>query len=169
MSANEKLLPCPFCGGKARINGRHKFSHWGANEDKYLIWTIYVKCNKCHSRGKPINTAPIISDGRYMSFYTTKWWCDAYRNVESNAVFEPYIMRVIAAWNTRYEPPILVDYVKQGNWVYVDKCHIQEWQAMNKCSVCGHSVCNVSYGDKVVHFNYCPNCGAKMSGGIKWE
>ena len=57
-----------------------------------------------------------------------------------------------------------IDPVKHGEWVYVDKSHIQEWQAINKCSVCGHSVCNVSYVDKVVHFNYCPHCGVKMKG-----
>ena len=59
-----------------------------------------------------------------------------------------------------------IEPVKRGEWVYVDKCHIQEWQAINKCSVCGHSVCNVSYVDKVVHFNYCPHCGSYMRGEI---
>ena len=63
----------------------------------------------------------------------------------------------------------VVDLVKQGNWEYVDKCHIQEWQAINKCSVCGRSVCDATYGDKVVHFKYCPHCGADMRGGISGE
>ena len=60
-----------------------------------------------------------------------------------------------------------VNHVPQGEWVYVGKCHIQEWHAINNCSVCGHSVYNVSYGDKVVHFNHCPHCGAKMEGDSK--
>ena len=60
-----------------------------------------------------------------------------------------------------------VEPVKHGEWVYVDKCHIQEWQAINKCSVCGRSVCDATYGDKVVHFKYCPHCGAKMEGDSK--
>lgn len=98
-----KLKPCPFCGGKVKIKARHKFSHWAANGAKYLIWTIYVKCNKCHSRGKPINTLPLISEN-HNSFYTTKWWCGGGRT-ESNAVFEPYVIRAVAAWNTRHEPP----------------------------------------------------------------
>ena len=60
-----------------------------------------------------------------------------------------------------------IDPVKHGEWAYVDKCHIQEWQAINKCSVCGRSVCDATYGDKVVHFNYCPHCGSDMRGDSK--
>ena len=57
-----------------------------------------------------------------------------------------------------------IEPVKLGEWIKIGKHHIQEWQMMNKCSACGHSVTNSSYVDSVVYFKFCPHCGAKMCG-----
>lgn len=49
------IKKCPFCGGKARITSRQvKFI--GENEfgEKKIIKSVYVVCNKCYSRGKPV-------------------------------------------------------------------------------------------------------------------
>lgn len=60
-----------------------------------------------------------------------------------------------------------IEPVKRGKWLYVDKHHIQAWQAMNKCGVCKRAVYNEYCGFKVIYFKYCPHCGAKMDGDGK--
>ena len=55
-----------------------------------------------------------------------------------------------------------IEPVKRGKWVEIGQQYIHDWQMMNKCSACGHTVTNVSYGDSVIHLKYCPYCGAEM-------
>ena len=46
------------------------------------------------------------------------------------------------------------------NYMDEDVCIVEEWQSA-RCSVCGkyHTTPYMYHFD---HFNYCPNCGAKM-------
>lgn len=93
------LKPCPFCGGKAKINARQSGFH-GQNFEgnKKISWTIYIKCNKCHSRGKPIKTDPI----KCCSFYSTEYWLGSGRGLmTATLIFEPYVNIAIEAWNRR--------------------------------------------------------------------
>ena len=104
-----ELKPCPFCGGKAKINARQS-GFYGENcfGNKKLVWTVYVKCNKCHSRGRPIKTEPIklyedercgLASG---SFYATEFWKGSGRGLMTATInFEPYVKKVIEAWNRR--------------------------------------------------------------------
>lgn len=65
-------------------------------------------------------------------------------------------------------PTIDAEPVKHGEWINKDTIHdekakvITEWQEA-QCSSCGkwHTTPYMYYFD---HFNYCPNCGAKMKG-----
>ena len=49
----------------------------------------------------------------------------------------------------------------EGEWVHTDKA--QHWHGQDECSECG-------FHDKkrndLSHLNFCPNCGAKMKGGL---
>lgn len=105
-----EIKPCPFCGGKAKINARQSGFH-GRNFEgnKKISWTIYIKCNKCHSRGKPIKTDPIKlwGDKKYIdsgSFYTTEYWLGSGRGLmTATLIFEPYVNMAIESWNRRAE------------------------------------------------------------------
>ena len=104
-----KLRNCPFCGGKPKICARQsEFIGENCFGNKKLVWSVYVKCNKCHSRGKPIKTEPIklydeahgnIQSG---SFYSTEFWLGSGRGLMSATLnFEPYVNNAAAAWNRR--------------------------------------------------------------------
>ncbi len=105
-----ELKPCPFCGGNAKINARQSGFH-GENcyGNKKLSWTIYVKCNKCHSRGKPIKTEPIklyaeMSHAAIGDFYSTEFWLGSGRGfMAATLTFEPYVEKAIEAWNRRVD------------------------------------------------------------------
>lgn len=59
--------------------------------------------------------------------------------------------------------------VKRGKWieqeVIMDNKAIEEWQSA-KCSKCGHYH-TTPYMYYFSHYEYCPNCGAKMDEGGK--
>ena len=103
------IAPCPFCGGKGKVIARYS-KFYGENllgNNKLLGWTLYIKCNKCHSRGKPISTEPIklYADNSYRmigSFYQTRYWANGEGLEEANQTFAPYIEKAIEAWNTRW-------------------------------------------------------------------
>lgn len=102
-----EIAPCPFCGGKGKIMARQRSFH-GENAlgNKKIRWALYIKCNKCHSRGKPISTEPIkiYTDNGYMigSFYQTRYWANGEGVEEANQTFTPYVEKAIEAWNNRW-------------------------------------------------------------------
>ena len=103
-----ELKPCPFCGGKPKINARQsKFIGQNCFGNKKLVWTIYIKCNKCHSRGRPIKTEPIkLYEGERSSlasgsFYATEYWRSGSGLMTATINFEPYVKQASEAWNRR--------------------------------------------------------------------
>ena len=106
-----ELKPCPFCGGRPKIMARQRefigMNHFG---NKKLVWSIYIKCNSCHSRGKPIKTEPIkMYDEEHGSigvgnFYCTEFWLGSGSGLMTATIkFEPYVKQAIEAWNRRAE------------------------------------------------------------------
>lgn len=58
-------------------------------------------------------------------------------------------------------PAADVEPVRHGRWL---KC-FEDWRQQiegSKCSACGFEY----YGTGISRFRYCPNCGAKMDGGV---
>ena len=106
----KEIERCPFCGGNPKINARQsKFCGKNAIGNVKLIWTIYVKCNRCHSRGKPIKTEPIkLYEGERCSlgsgnFYNTEFWRGTGRGLmTATLTFEPYVEKAIESWNRRH-------------------------------------------------------------------
>lgn len=106
----DKLKPCPFCGGRGKINARQsKFCGMNHLGNKKLIWQIYVMCTKCHSRGRPIKTEPLkfYADDSGLNignFYCTEFWMGSGRGLMTATLnFEPYVEKAIEAWNWRVE------------------------------------------------------------------
>ena len=57
-------------------------------------------------------------------------------------------------WLISHIPTVDAEPVRHGKWIFGgDGCVL--------CSVCDEEVPNY------IHRNYCPNCGAKMDGGVK--
>lgn len=80
----DKLKPCPFCGGNAKISSR-QMRFIGQN---YLGWkqikfAAYGMCNRCKSKG-PTVTAVIIAG-----------------NKESREAFDSLFWMAGEAWNRR--------------------------------------------------------------------
>lgn len=103
-----EIEKCPFCKGKAKVNARqHKF--YGENDfgNKKISWAVYVVCNKCHARGKPIITEPIklhkdeIGSLGVGNFWNTKWGMKGNGIKEANETFAPYVEKAIESWNKR--------------------------------------------------------------------
>lgn len=53
--------------------------------------------------------------------------------------------------------------VKRGRWELYE--NDDDLAASFFCSLCGWNIDEDEYLDRWSHFNYCPNCGAKMDGG----
>ena len=90
----DKLEPCPFCGGKAKISVRrtHRSRVVGDilqmferpsqrcdAEEKYIVQAV---CNKCHSRGKPIYSDYVLQqemnkDKVLQQMVFREWWAKA--------------------------------------------------------------------------------------------
>lgn len=61
-----------------------------------------------------------------------------------------------------------VKYVRHGHWIHHDELICCE----NECSECHEymHICSARYGcEGRKQFSYCPNCGAKMDGGVSCE
>ena len=50
--------------------------------------------------------------------------------------------------------------VQHGQWLHTD--YALHWTAKDECSECAYHALD---RDDLSHYNYCPNCGAKMDGG----
>ena len=63
-------------------------------------------------------------------------------------------------WRDDNGDAIEISRVRHGRWIHTDLA--AHWLGKDECSEC-------TYHEKdrsdLSHFNYCPNCGAKMDGG----
>ena len=70
-------------------------------------------------------------------------------------------------WNKAFEvmveiiehAPSVIPKPKEGEWI-----NKQEKYRMAECSNCKKVTMQEMWGDKLVYYDYCPNCGAKMKG-----
>ena len=82
----EKLKPCPFCGGKAKVSFRdYKFFGKNCFGDIKLKYRVQVICNRCKARGKVVITDWMVNPSPYA------------RPEE----FSEYVKRAIEGWNIR--------------------------------------------------------------------
>lgn len=100
-----ELKPCPFCGGKARISFKDiRFGGQNCLGDKKIMYRVQIICNKCHSRGKPINTDYLINPNPYCSVYSGRYSGAQLltpRIKEQTELFRPYVEKAVEAWNER--------------------------------------------------------------------
>lgn len=80
MSDKEKLLPCPFCGGKAFLKEEHEYADTPSNNDHHYFW---VECKECGARTKAMHLKSVM----YKSF--------------GKEEFLKAIKEAIEAWNKR--------------------------------------------------------------------
>lgn len=98
--SEQKLKPCPFCGGKGKVSYKdYRFGGWNGKSDIRRKYRVQVICNRCKSRGKPIITDWIVNH----SPYQTTYWDKDSRHEEAMKAFMPYIVQAIEAWNRRQE------------------------------------------------------------------
>jgi len=74
MSATDELLPCPFCGGKARLESDY------SSEAGVTLWNVWHECDGFEGRGSGFGSA-------LSPWFDTPWYED--RDT------------AIAAWNRR--------------------------------------------------------------------
>ena len=58
-----------------------------------------------------------------------------------------------------YAPTADVAEVRHGKWVHTD--YAMHWLGKDECSECTYHTFD---RDDLSHFNFCPNCGARMDG-----
>ncbi len=78
--------------------------------------------------------------------------------VETQAQFDFDVFKHIIG----YQPTADVAEVKHGEWIQLDECANEGIY----CSVCHKKVYKIEYANQALKSKYCPNCGAKMDGGI---
>ena len=125
-------------------------------------------CPFCGGNGVVRTSMDGYDEFKVFSVSCTNKGCVAYLTRD---YWERDINGLVKKWNSRYEPPIIVDYVKQGNWVQSvddDGC------AIKICSECGGKMpyvvpSTLSEDDWIEAANYCWKCGAKMEGEISGE
>lgn len=101
----EKLKPCPFCGGEAKLSFKDvEFYGMNCYGDKKIKYRVQVICNKCHSRGKPVKTDWLINPRPWNSLWAN---CKSRHNPATDIVIKqtemvrPWVERAIEAWNRR--------------------------------------------------------------------
>lgn len=93
-----ELKPCPFCGyEKPRLMYRESdFSGKNDNGDKKSKYVFYIKCNKCHSRGKPIKSDYLINANPWIY----EWSGEHCYNYDTTK-YDTWINKAAAEWNRR--------------------------------------------------------------------
>lgn len=154
-----ELKPCPFCGGKAvatpfiyRLIELPKpiklFGRWSLIKMRYReIPTSYtVECDD---------------------------FCDGFMNSDHNLfVVGSTEKEAVDEWNRRSDNACDVAEVKHGRWQDKDGNYVPFDDVLTDCpeKSCYCSECGkwLTASDEYACVGkYCPNCGAKMDGGIK--
>lgn len=96
------LLPCPFCGGNAKISWADvAFGGFNGNGNKKTAYRFQGICNKCHSRGKPVKSDWLIDCNPWESSYTNRNYRKSDRINKQDEMIKPYVDKAIAEWNKR--------------------------------------------------------------------
>lgn len=93
----EKLKPCPFCGGKARLTFKDLELKWGYGIDRARKYRVQAICNRCYSRGRPVKTDFLLNCNPWHTDYAGCCYADA-RQTE---MVRPWAEKAIEAWNRR--------------------------------------------------------------------
>ena len=81
------------------------------------------------------------------------------REAARNALYEADAITMKGVRIINQFPSADVVEVRHGEWVHSDMA--AHWYGKDKCSNCHYRTYD---GLDLTHFNYCPNCGAKMDG-----
>jgi Lar family restriction alleviation protein len=80
----KEMKPCPFCkGNKLKIDSKAGKKHYNGVGDYKQLYTLSVRCNRCHARGPAVSVEVMRRDFR-----------SAFPDAEAKA---------IDAWNERLE------------------------------------------------------------------
>ena len=75
------------------------------------------------------------------------------------------VLKKVACWIDE-APTVDAEEVVRGEWEVIEDTYFDLVEL--KCSVCGESWGFEDYEDCIPqNYHYCPNCGAKMDGGVK--
>lgn len=99
--------PCPFCGWQPKASFKYMRSRPvrtedGQRETGYSYRVSFI-CRRCHSRGRPVNTALMTLHPYLTSFYGRYKEHASDLVDKADAMYEPYIRKAAEYWNTREE------------------------------------------------------------------
>lgn len=98
---NDKLLPCPFCGGiKLKMDSKSTLVGYNGADERVERWTFSVRCNTCHARGSTVG-------GKVIPF--------RYVDIEHKGITtkEDLQRRCAEAWNVRKPMERIVEQVEE--------------------------------------------------------
>lgn len=135
----DKLLPCPFCGGEAKLKTARK------SDGQISYDSIYVACLDCRSTGLS---------------YTTYYNVSSNPEEEAIAAWNRRTGKDINV-TTNNAVPVVRGYSYED-----DKTYSGPGTSNYICSVCGEMQGTWKKGlTQNQKFKFCPWCGAKMDGG----